>query len=211
MIIKSLETLYQMFDSINKKYYQNKLNKPMITIQTNSFRNSNIMGWCSTDPIWIYKDESKKDVKRWEINICAETLKNDILSIAETLQHEIVHLANAQNEIVDCKKGKHNEHFKNLAEKVDLKVEKRRGVGWGITEPTENFIIFVVGLKIDSSVFDCYRDLILKEKIKRKKKMFKYICPGCKETIKAKMGINVMCEDCNQEFIFNDEVQEKED
>ena len=209
MIIPALETLYKAFDAINTKYFESKLAQPIITIQTNSHYNKNCLGWCTVDPLWKSKEDKK--FKQWEICVCSERLKDDMISIVETLMHEVVHYANASYGIEDCKRGKHNEHFKELAERVGLKVSKRRGVGWGMTEPTEDFVNFVVSLKLDMKVFDCFRDIIEKEKTKRKKKMFKFQCPECKEIIKGKATLKAVCEDCGQEFILIEEVEESED
>jgi len=212
MIIPAIETLYKIFDSLNNKYFQSKLKQPIITIQTQGRYNgkSQILGWCSSEPIWTHKDSKQKDVKHYEINICAETLQRDMIEIAATLQHEIVHYANSSYGIDDCKKGRHNEYFKELAERCDLKVTKQRGRGWGNTEANEAFVNFIVSLKLDQKVFDCYRELKLTKKTKREKKMFKYICPSCKTEAKAKVDANIICGECNQEFVMVEEKEKEE-
>lgn len=69
-----------------------------------------------------------------EINLAADHLNRTVEEIAETLIHEIAHLANFINGIKDCNKQQyHNKAFKKQAEAFGLKVERMKNKGYALT------------------------------------------------------------------------------
>ena len=89
--IKKLEVI---FDKANEKFYDNKLIRPIITIQTGK---RSVLGWCSAGKRWVDSDNSY-----YEINIVAENLARSLDDIVETMLHEMVHLYNSQHGVSDC-------------------------------------------------------------------------------------------------------------
>lgn len=119
-ITKETENL---FDFFNKEFYEKKLIRPVITIQTGAGKRLSA-GWFSGNR-WMSKNlESKYN----EINISSEILnlktEKGIPEIICTLLHEMVHLYNFQNNIKDvADNGAHHvKTFGKFAEKKGLSV-----------------------------------------------------------------------------------------
>ncbi len=194
----AIEELYNIFDVLNAEYYNKELSYPIITIQANKGRIlSN--GWFTLNKVWKNKQADEK----YEINICAERLRDSYIDIAETLNHEMVHYYNKLNDIEDVKNKRHNKKFKARAEMSGLICELDRRFGWCTTYSPE-FALMFQNKKDDA--FSYFRDIVLKDKpaVERKKKIFKYKCPLCEEEIKAKLDVKVICGNCNEVFEFND-------
>ena len=77
-VVTKLENL---FDLLNAAYFENKLPKPVITVQSTP----KFYGHCSTKKIW----KSENDA-RYEINIGAEYLNRPSADTAATMCHEMV-------------------------------------------------------------------------------------------------------------------------
>jgi predicted SprT family Zn-dependent metalloprotease len=202
------EELYKAFDILNKKYFDAKLEYPIITIQkrkkiTKGYVNN---GWFTTNRTW--SDKSGEN-KKYEINISAEHLKDDIHSIMATLLHEMVHYLNKNLEIKDCNGQIHNKRFKEAAESVGLITMRDQKLGW-ITSASDEFSEFVDSIiKSNENAFSYFR-MVFTEKDKeskpREKKTFSYTCPICGEKIKARRDRNIICGECDCEFEMEDEV-----
>jgi hypothetical protein len=113
------------FDHFNVKLFDGKLNRPAITIQ----RDAGTYGWCSIYEVW--GNGSGRDGMR-ELNLTANYLRRHALDRWGTLIHEMVHLSNLQNGVLDCNPSNqyHNKKFKTLAESVGLVVTKEGHRGW---------------------------------------------------------------------------------
>jgi hypothetical protein len=201
------EELYKAFDAMNKQYFESKLEYPVITIQkrmkvTKGYVNN---GWFTLNKTWSNKTTEDK---KYEINISAEHLKDDIHSVMATLLHEMVHYLNKNLDIKDCSGQVHNKRFKTAAEAVGLEVAKDQKLGW-ITSPSDEFSEFVdIIIKPNENAFSYFRMVFTekKESTPREKKTFSYVCPTCKEKIKAKRDRNIICGECDCEFEMEDEV-----
>ena len=67
-IQSAIDELQRNFKRLNEKYIEGKLERPVITIHTDT--TSGAYGWITADKVW-----STKDAKHYrEINICAEHL-----------------------------------------------------------------------------------------------------------------------------------------
>lgn len=193
----ALDELYRIFEILNKTYFSDKLNYPMITIQKT--KRSGNLGWFTLDQVW-QKKESEED-KRYEINICAEYLSRDIYEIVGTLQHELVHYVNKISEIKDCNGKVHNKKFKSLAEQVGLIVEKSKKYGFGYTFCSDSFKLFIdESIKPNINCFTYFRNTPMKKVSSKEKTKFIYVCPQCEEKINAKADKNIICGDCNCKF-----------
>jgi hypothetical protein len=194
----SLEELYRIFDILNKEYFSDKLDQPIITIQKTK-RNGNL-GWFTLDMVW--KDKDSED-RKYEINICAEYLNGNAYTIVGTLQHEMVHYANKFAEIKDCNGQVHNKKFKLLAESVGLLVGKSKKYGYGHTDCSDTFKKFIDNeIKPNIECFSYFRNVPPKDKesTPKEKKQFTYICPKCDEKVKAKKDKNIVCGQCECVF-----------
>jgi hypothetical protein len=156
-----IKSLYSLYNQLNKLKYNNELPEIMITIQSSpKSRTSQILGWCSSIPIWCIfnKDNEEEKQFQYEINIVAEALNRTFEEIVCTLLHEICHLSNSVKNINDCSRnGIHNEHFKEEAERVGFLVEKGKHVGWSQTTPSEELKKEIEKLSCDKNVFNKYR------------------------------------------------------
>ena len=190
-LIKELERIYD-FVAV-----QNGLNKlaprPIITIQTKG--RGNTLGWHWKDK-WI--TETSKNPFLSEINICAESLNEDI---TETLIHEMVHYHNAVLDISDCNEHQyHNKHFKERAESYGLNVEKDGRHGWSETSLSESLKKLLIKLKIDKKIFKLHRKQNIS--LKAPTKMIKYKC-DC-TTVRCATDLKAKCLICNKDFIRQD-------
>lgn len=197
----ALEELYRIFEILNKNYYEEKLETPMITIQ--KAKRSGNLGWFTFDKVWEKKDG---ETQKYEINICPEYLNQDAHTIVDTLQHESVHYLNRTLGIKDCNGKVHNKKFKELAEKMGLIVTKSKQCGFGHTSCSDEFKKFIdEDIKPNMDAFSYFRSLPNKEpKPQREKKTFKYVCPECKKVVKAEPDMNVVCGQCEVEFVIED-------
>jgi predicted SprT family Zn-dependent metalloprotease len=180
----------------------------MITIQTKGRKHTN--GWFTLDRVWeeINPDQTSNDLKKgnFEINICPEYLNREVVEIAETMNHEMVHYYNKLSEIKDANGKIHNKKFKLQAEKVGLECIKDPKVGW-VTGPTAAFAEYVgFTLKPNKEAFAYFRQIQIKdsETKEKEKKIFKYTCPMCDAEIKAKKEMNIICGKCNEKFMMED-------
>lgn len=205
--------LVKIFRNINEEYFNNELETPTITIQSALKE----YGHITTKKVWHNKDKSS-----YELNISADYLHRPIENVVCTLIHECCHLYNLQNDIKDTSNQGvyHNKQFKKIAEEKGLIVKKHDKYGFAITEPSEKTIDFCI--KYDLKDLELTRfdglDFFLtgfgnsttgttesgKPKTDNKKPTStrKYICPCCGNSFRATKEINVMCMDCNQQFIL---------
>ena len=222
---RTLNELYRIFDKLNEKYYENKLEPPIITIQK-AKRKGNL-GWFTTSKMWQSKQNEDNDIdnefdefdiddntenqesihRKYEINVCSEHLNSELEEIVGTLHHEMVHYLNATLGIKDCNGNKHNKKFKNAAEQLDLIVEKSKKCGYGHTTCNSRLQEFInEEIKPDETYFTFYRcEAESKEKKPRVKKVFKYTCPKCGEIVKAKPETIISCGKCEVEFEMESE------
>ena len=138
-----------------------------------------------------------------------------------TLCHEMVHYYCQLNGIQDTSQNYryHNKKFKEEAEKRGLLISQAKYIGWSVTEPSPEFIEVIRshgiekpmdinrdGFQVDMATIlgilggaDGDNGLAITKKPKCSTR--KYICPCCKNSFRATKDINVMCLDCNEQFI----------
>ena len=106
--------LHKAFKLINKKFFNNEIPLPAITIQSSGKRLA--MGWCTTHEVW--RDLEGK-VKMYEINLSAEYINVSFEETMDTLMHEMVHLYNLIKKVQDVSRGGtyHNKKFLDQAVK----------------------------------------------------------------------------------------------
>ena len=209
-VIEELDRLFAIF---NQHYYGGQLIKPVISIQRND-RNRLTLGWCSTKKVW---KELTTGEFYYEINLSAEFLFRGVAEICETLLHEMVHLSNLQRDIQDCSRGGtyHNRRYKDVAEKCGLVVTHHSTYGWATTELSDETKLYINSLHLNSEMFNLTRETpgIIEilgpagaldgaggtdNPTKSKSNSRKYVCPTCKQSVRATKEVNIICGDCQQ-------------
>lgn len=184
-VVTKLENL---FDLLNAAYFEDKLPKPVITVQSTP----KFYGHCSTKKIW----KSENDA-RYEINIGAEYLNRPSADTAATMCHEMVHLYCLENGINDtCQKGRYrNKTFKTECELRDLEVGYDRANGYTHTTPTEAFkkTLEDAGFILEVP----FARVPPKAKAKAaREKAHKYVCPVCGQEVKTTAELSLICGVC---------------
>lgn len=186
---ETITALEVLFDKLNGIYFEGKLPKPVITVQSSP----KAYGHCTTKQIWQSDDSAM-----YEINLGAEFINRPMANTAATLCHEMVHLYCLVNEIQDtCQKGRyHNKTFKTEAEARDLQIDYDRAIGYSITSPTEAFTD-----KLRESGFDMSirfaRVTPQKKASSDREKPHKYVCPICGQEVKSTADLKIKCAICD--------------
>ena len=142
-----------------------------------------------------------------------------------TLCHEMVHYYCQLNGIQDTSQNYryHNKRFRDEAVKRGLIISQAKYIGWSVTEPSPEFIEVIRTHGIEKPM-DINRDgfqmdlagllgvlgglpgadgstngVMVPKKPKCSTR--KYVCPCCGNSFRATKDINVMCMDCNEQFI----------
>ena len=200
---RAVSQLEHIFNKMNADFFENKLPTPIITVQSSP----NAYGHCTVAKVW-----KKKDGETYELNIGAEVLNYPIEETLDTMGHEMVHLYCRENGIQECSRGGkyHNNKFKELAEKIGLECFKTEKYGWN-TKAGDRMIQYA--LDNDWSEFTLGRGTPIRFDTnftpnnvhiaeptqtpeRRPSSTRKYICPHCKQTIRATKDVNVICGDC---------------
>lgn len=184
--ITALETI---FDKLNAIYFEGKLPRPVITVQTTP----KAYGHCSTKKIWKSENEGM-----YEINLGAEFINRPKESTCATLLHEMVHLFCTENEIADtCQNGRyHNKTFKAECESRDLIVEYDRANDYAHTSPTDAFKAKLAEAGVDLSVR--FARVMPKAKAKaEREKAHRYVCPVCGQEVRTTSELSLICGHCN--------------
>lgn len=201
-----IEKFESLFSNFNEKFYENKLQQPIITISSRGRKNA--YGWCTSWKTWSDNSSllDSDDIQTvnttgfYEINICSEFLARPFEELSTTLLHEMVHLYNLQIGVPDCSRSGtyHNKNFKTVAENHGLIVEKSQNSGWANTVLSDKAKIFVNSIPIEDIT------LFRKEQPKSKSSPQStriYVCPKCKTIVRATKVVHIICSDCGIEFI----------
>lgn len=201
--------LVKIFKTINEEYFNNELEVPTITIQSTV----GAYGHVSVQKVW-----HSNEVATHELNLSADYLNRPIENVVATLIHEASHLYALQNDIKDTSNRGvyHNKNFKKIAEEMGhLQIEKHDKYGWTITYPTEDTLDFIIAYGFEDiqlvrgSQFSFTgiggsktgNGGMVPPKTKKPSSTRKYICPCCGNSFRATKELNVMCMDCNEQFI----------
>lgn len=204
--------LVKVFRAINEEYFNSSLEVPTITIQSTV----GAYGHVSVQKVW-----HSNEIATHELNLSADYLNRPIENVVATLVHEACHLYAMQHNIKDTSnKGVyHNKNFKKIAEEMGhLHIEKHEKYGWTITEPTEDTIDFIIkyGFEDIQLVRGSMYSLVgiggskagnsgtMPPKTRKPSSTRKYICPCCGNSFRATKSLNVLCMDCNTQYIVSD-------
>ena len=186
---ETIAALEDIFDKLNAIYFEGKLPKPVITVQTTP----KAYGHCSTKKIW----KAGETEGMYEINLGAEFINRQKEQTCATLLHEMVHLYCNENEISEtCQKGRyHNKTFKTECEARDLEVEYDRANGYAHTIPTEAFKAKLTEAGVDLTVR--FARIMPKAKAKAERaKAHSYVCPICGQTVRTTSDLSLICGTC---------------
>jgi len=213
-IQSAIDELQRNFKKLNEIYFNDKLERPVITILTDS--TSGAHGWITINKVWSTKD--KKYYR--EINLCAEYLNRPPELVITTLLHEMCHLYNIQHDIQDTSRSGtyHNNNFKSIAEKCGLIVSKSDTYGYCITAPSPELVEYV-NQHCRSGCFKLERmktyrngtpkttttgkDGKERTTSRSKQSTKKYTCPACGLIVRATKDITdkLLCMDCQEILI----------
>ena len=189
-VIESLETY---FGKINERFYNNELEKPVITVSHDD--TAGAYGWCTSWRAW--KDSEDEEAGYYEINICAEYLSRPFEEVFGTLMHEMVHLYNLQIGVKDTSRSGtyHNKNFKTAAEAHGLILEKDEKYGWIGRKLNDEAKEFMNSLNVKG--FKLFREKPMKIKKASKSSSRKYVCPCCGLIVRATKEVKIICADCD--------------
>ena len=200
--------LVKVFKAVNAEYFNNELEVPTITIQSTV----GAYGHVTTSKVW-----SNGDHATYELNIGADYLTRPIENVVSTMVHEAVHLYCMQNNIKDTSNRGiyHNRKFKEVAENMGhLIIDQHEKYGWTITSPSEDTIDFCIAYGFEDIQIGRNTGYAMIgvsggksgnggtiPRTKKPTSTRKYICPCCGNSFRATKSINVLCMDCNEQFI----------
>ena len=186
--------LMKIFRAINEEYFNNELEVPTITIQSTV----GAYGHISVQKIW-----HSNDTATHELNLSADYLNRPIENIKDTSNRGVYH----------------NKNFKKTAEELGhLNIERDEKYGWTITSPTEDTLDFIIDRGFEDIQLvrgtqfsftgiggaKAGNGTTLPPKTRKPSSTRKYICPCCGNSFRATKNLNVMCMDCNEQFVLAD-------
>ena len=193
--------LNKVFDMLNTEFFENALSRPTITIQSTPRAYGQIS---LREDTWLSKLGAPH-----ELNLGAGTLARPIENVAATLLHEMVHLYCYENGIKDTSRGftYHNKRFKAAAESHGLIVAHHEKYGWSITSPSDALLDFILETGLTDilifrneysgiSVFGTGTHSSNGPVLPKKSSSRKYICPCCRNSVRATKLVNIGCLDC---------------
>ena len=199
--------LNKIFDLLNAEYFESELSRPTITIQSTP----KCYGHFSLrEDTWVSKLGASH-----EINIGAGTLARPIEEVVATLLHEMVHYYNYVMGVQDCSRSNtyHNRRFKEAAESRGLVVTRSEKYGWAHTAPGDDLLDFVLengltdilinrneftGFEITGTGTHSGTGIVLPPKTSSSRK---YICPCCRNSVRATKNVNIACLDCREQMV----------
>lgn len=215
-MLKSMqEVLEYGFEVLNEVYFDGALPPVVITIMSSP----KTYGHFTVGKVWK-AEESRFN----EINLSAEHLSRNIEATMATLMHEMVHYYCQLNNINDTSKdGRyHNKLFKREAEERGLIISYAKYIGYSVTQPSPEFIEVVQSHGIVKPL-DINRDGVMmvtgigggsggdhgnngtdgngSQTGKKKTSTRKYQCPCCGNSFRATKDLNVLCMDCNVQYV----------
>ena len=197
MLSNDVKTLERLFEKLNDRFYDGKLPKPVLTIQTKG--KVNAYGWFSVGKVWVDK---AANTKMHEINVSAEYITRPIDDVVATLLHEMVHLHCSYNGIKDTSNRGvyHNRRFKTEAENHGLIITKGQ-YGWHVTELNEEAKKFLKEIRAKDFTLCRYGQGSGENTPKttqRKKSSIKWVCPCCGGIARTTKRFTLICGECDE-------------
>lgn len=201
--------LVKIFKAINEEYFNNELETPTITIQSTV----GAYGHITTSRVW-----HTSETATYELNIGADYMNRPIENVVATLIHESVHLYCMMNNLKDTSNRGiyHNKTFKRVAEEMGhLQIDRHEKYGWTITEPTEDTLDFIIKYGFEDIQIsrgsqytfvgiggDKSGNGTPVKPPRKPTSTRKYICPCCGNSFRATKNLNVLCMDCDEQYVI---------
>ena len=196
--------LEKMFRELNKDFFDNALEMPVISVAPSSRSYAHYTPWDA----WEAKDKQRR-----EINIASGTLNRPLELITASLVHEMVHMYNdTVLNLQDTSRGGvyHNKLFAQACADHGLICTRTEKYGWSHTEPSDDLLEWVllhdefneielcrhdigavaVGIGAKSAESGTVRVVTAKGHSRR------YVCPHCHTIVRATKAVNLICADC---------------
>lgn len=199
--------LEKMYRQLNIDKFAGQLEEPIITIMSTP----RAYGHVTCGKVW-----KSKDTHRYELNIDAGTLDRPIENVVSTLLHEMVHIYHLQNDIQDTSRGNtyHNKKFKAKAEEVGLVIDHDPRIGYSVTSPSDDLILYIADLGWDDILINREERVRINvgtgaanpaspddmPKVKKPSSTRKYQCPSCGNSVRATKVVNIVCGDCTEQM-----------
>lgn len=201
--------LERIYRQLNKDYFNNELEEPVITIQSTP----RAYGHVTCAKVWQVKDTA-----RYELNLGAGTLDRPIEETVATMLHEMVHIYHLMHDIQDCSRGGtyHNKKFKTKAESVGLVIEHDPRIGFSITSPSDDLILYICNQGWTDVLMNREEQLRIPVSgiggksaggtvaPKKPSSTRKYCCPCCDTSVRATKNVNIICGRCMQTMVLQD-------
>lgn len=210
--VRAVGYLNKLFDLLNERFFDSELIRPTITIQSTprAYGHFTLRGdtWKS-----LTGDS-------YEINIGAGTLSRPIELTATTLYHEMIHLFCATHSLKDTSNNYvyHNKVFKREAEThggAIVEKDPSGRYGWTMTKPSEAMLDFILengltDILITRNEFTSFATAggnshnsggLLPTSPKKPSSSRKYICPCCRNSVRATKMVHISCMDCDEEMV----------
>lgn len=203
--------LEKLFRTLNAEIFDNQLDTPVITVTPSSKSYAHYTPWDA----WSAGNEQKR-----EINIASGTLDRPLENVICSLVHEMCHMYDdTVLHTADCSRGStyHNRRFKETAEAAGLIVTRTEKYGWSRTEPGPTILDFVL-LHDEFREIEMCRNSSAPSAVgigihtgnstgltitgsSTNSHSRKYLCPCCRNSVRATKAVNVICADCMQPMI----------
>ena len=213
MLEKYQKMFTEVFELLNKEYFEDTLPPLVITIQSS---NRKSYGHFSVFKVW-----KAEGVYMHELNISSDFLSRNIYELCSTMQHELIHYYCQLNGIQDTSHGGkyHNKNFKREAEKRGLIISYQQYIGYSVTKPSKGFTELLKANNIekprdinrvgekrggnDGTGIDgkAGTDNGIELPNKPKSSTRKYQCMCCGNSFRATKDINVLCLDCDMQYV----------
>lgn len=201
---RALGFLEKIYRQLNADMFGGELEEPIITIQSTP----RAFGHVTVSKVW-----KSGDSRKYELNIGAGTIDRPIENVVSTMLHEMVHIYHLQHDIQDTSRGGtyHNKRFKAKAESVGLLIEYDNRIGYSITSPSDDLILYIIehdwhdiligrqeGYTPSRSGGNSSPDSgnISTGGTKKPSSTRKYICPCCGMSVRATREVRIICADC---------------
>lgn len=209
--------LEKIYRELNADWFGGELEEPIITIQSTP----RAYGHVTCGKVWQSKkfENEEERGQKYELNLGAETLDRPIEETVATMLHEMVHIYNMTHDIKDTSRGTtyHNRRFKEKAESVGLIIEKTPGIGWSVTSPSDDLILYIAekgwndimisrreiqGIFIGTGGLKPKDGADGEKPPKKPSSTRKYVCTCCGNSVRATKNVNIMCMDCDTQMVI---------
>lgn len=207
-----IELFLKAYAKFNKEVFNGDLPDAVINIAylNNNKKNGTIYGQMAANGAFVDSDDNYAE----DITISPKVISLGFEDTMLTLLHEMIHIYNKQHKIEDVnKQGKHNEKFKESAEKFGVSVEKDKYVGWTTNILAQEHYKIVSNIPYDKKIFDLDYELTNIENDKNKDKnnkpkkiKFKHSCPNnhFKPFKLNEMQDNLKCSICGEPVLIEE-------